>query len=76
MKKIIFIFIFSAFAGIILMFIMFLLANVFYNINQGRCFYQIDLFSFFTETTVREIYFWIFVSAMYFIIIYLRYKDY
>lgn len=76
MKKIIYILLFSAVFGVIFMFVMFLSANIFYNINNGICFYHVDFFSFFKDMTIREFIFLIFISLMYFIIIYLRYKDY
>lgn len=76
MRKIIYIMFFSILLGGVFMFVMFLSANILYNINNGVSCYDIDIFSFFKDVTIKEILFFIFISLMYFIIIYLRYKDY
>lgn len=49
MKKIIYILLFSAVFGVIFMFVMFLSANIFYNINNGICFYHVDFFFLFLK---------------------------
>lgn len=57
MRKIIYIMFFSILLGGIFMFVMFLSANVLYNINNGVSCYDIDIFSFFKDVTIKEILF-------------------
>ncbi|OOF62705.1 hypothetical protein BKL50_05330 [Rodentibacter pneumotropicus] len=76
MKRIMCITLFSSSAALFCLLISFIMGEVFYNVENGVLFYQIDLLPFFKNFNVKDVGFFCLIFSTIFVITYLRYKDY
>ena len=67
---------FSFAVALFYLFLSFVMGRMFYNIDNGIAFYQINLFSFFKNFNIKDVGFFFLIFSIFFFITYIRYKDY
>lgn len=76
MKKTILIILFSSFFSVVFLMLSFVMARVFYNIDNGILFYNVDLLSFFLNFDIKDLEFFLLIFLINFTMVYLRYRGY